>query len=228
MARVDGGGATLAAGACLYVPPYWLHQTATVNRSVAVNVWSPSRESHAAAGALAKLRETHKALLAATSDVPTDTTDDTAAGALLLATHNRASSLAVAEQRDEVRWEPCKVHQEGVLAAESGDTSKSAKRSRRTLSATGARRPSRLRRRHYSGRSGRASVTLAASAKRRSSIMSNLAARCVTFAGSFSADPNLEAGADSDASEDDFEDREYVRGLFEAEYAEAMSYEGHD
>ena len=29
-------------------------------------------------------------------------------------------------------------------------------------------------------------------------------------------------------SEDDFEDREYVRGLFEAEYAEAMSYEGHD
>ena len=28
--------------------------------------------------------------------------------------------------------------------------------------------------------------------------------------------------------EDDFEDREYVRGLFEAEYAEAMSYEGHD
>ena len=29
-------------------------------------------------------------------------------------------------------------------------------------------------------------------------------------------------------SEDDSEDREYVRGLFEAEYAEAMSYEGHD
>ena len=28
------------------------------------------------------------------------------------------------------------------------------------------------------------------------------------------------------ASEDDFEDQEYVRGLFEAEYAEAMSYEG--
>jgi len=31
----------------------------------------------------------------------------------------RVLSLAVAEQRNEVRWEPCKVHQEGVLAAEA-------------------------------------------------------------------------------------------------------------
>ena len=40
---------------------------------------------------------------------------------------------------------------------------------------------------------------------------------------------DLELRLDLDlGSEDDFEDREYVRGLFEAEYAEAMSYEGHD
>ena len=40
---------------------------------------------------------------------------------------------------------------------------------------------------------------------------------------------DLELRLDLDlGSEDDSEDREYVRGLFEAEYAEAMSYEGHD
>ena len=40
---------------------------------------------------------------------------------------------------------------------------------------------------------------------------------------------DLELRLDLDlGSDDDSEDREYVRGLFEAEYAEAMSYEGHD
>ena len=40
---------------------------------------------------------------------------------------------------------------------------------------------------------------------------------------------DLELRLDLDlGSEDDSEDREYVRRLFEAEYAEAMSYEGHD
>ena len=40
---------------------------------------------------------------------------------------------------------------------------------------------------------------------------------------------DLELRLDLDLGlEDDSEDREYVRGLFEAEYAEAMSYEGHD
>ena len=40
---------------------------------------------------------------------------------------------------------------------------------------------------------------------------------------------DLELRLDLDlGSDDDSEDREYVRELFEAEYAEAMSYEGHD
>ena len=39
---------------------------------------------------------------------------------------------------------------------------------------------------------------------------------------------DLELRLDLDLGSDDSEDREYVRGLFEAEYAEAMSYEGHD
>ena len=40
---------------------------------------------------------------------------------------------------------------------------------------------------------------------------------------------DLELRLDLDlGSDDDSEDREYVRGLFKAEYAEAMSYEGHD
>ena len=40
---------------------------------------------------------------------------------------------------------------------------------------------------------------------------------------------DLELRLDLDlGSEDDSEDRKYVRGLFKAEYADAMSYEGHD
>ena len=38
----------LTAGQQLYVPPYWWHQTLTLQRSSAVNIWSPSAESRLA------------------------------------------------------------------------------------------------------------------------------------------------------------------------------------
>jgi hypothetical protein len=43
----SGGGisAVTEPGDVLYVPPYWLHQTVTRERSVAVNLWSPSHEA---------------------------------------------------------------------------------------------------------------------------------------------------------------------------------------
>ena len=46
----------------LFIPPYWLHQTATLVDSVAVNIWSPSAEAKAAAKALELLNELHPAL----------------------------------------------------------------------------------------------------------------------------------------------------------------------
>ena len=54
-------------GEVLYVPPYWLHQTNTTHTSVAVNVWSPSREAQHAATALSLTSELHGALLGSAS-----------------------------------------------------------------------------------------------------------------------------------------------------------------
>ena len=51
-------------GDLLYIPPYWLHQTrTTLGVSVAVNVWSPSREAQHASKALALVAGLHKMLL---------------------------------------------------------------------------------------------------------------------------------------------------------------------
>ena len=65
------GGASVVTqrGDVLYIPPYWLHQTVTRDRSVAVNLWSPSRESRHAArtiGLASELLDASGVLLAAT------------------------------------------------------------------------------------------------------------------------------------------------------------------
>ena len=54
-------------GEVLYVPPYWLHQTATISRTAAVNLWSPSDEARRAEEGLLLLSDLHPAVTAAAS-----------------------------------------------------------------------------------------------------------------------------------------------------------------
>mmetsp|Transcript_46815 Transcript_46815/g.77509 ORF Transcript_46815/g.77509 Transcript_46815/m.77509 type:complete len:507 (-) Transcript_46815:9-1529(-) len=49
--RLGGKVLTLKPAEVLHIPPYWWHQTVTLERSVAVNVWSPSAEAMGAARA---------------------------------------------------------------------------------------------------------------------------------------------------------------------------------
>jgi len=63
---------TTQPGDVLYLPPFWLHQTATIRRSVAVNIWSPSSEAQRAATSLSLLTGLHGALLGGTSPRPAE------------------------------------------------------------------------------------------------------------------------------------------------------------
>ena len=54
-------------GEVLYVPPYWLHQTATISRTAAVNLWSPSDEARRAEESLLLLSDLHPVITAAAS-----------------------------------------------------------------------------------------------------------------------------------------------------------------
>ena len=49
------------------MPPYWLHQTATISRAAAVNLWSPSDEARRAEEGLLRLSDLHPAIAAAAS-----------------------------------------------------------------------------------------------------------------------------------------------------------------
>ena len=49
------------------MPPYWLHQTATISRAAAVNLWSPSDEARRAEEGLLLLSDLHPAIAAAAS-----------------------------------------------------------------------------------------------------------------------------------------------------------------
>ena len=49
------------------MPPYWLHQTATISRATAVNLWSPSDEARRAEEGLLLLSDLHPAIAAAAS-----------------------------------------------------------------------------------------------------------------------------------------------------------------